>query len=127
MSVIDLAGVLIHTTPDRHGPVRDFYVDVLGLTPRSDRSGFANFEFGNQRLTIATHDAVAGTSRDPERIMINLTVREIDTLWNRIVSAGAPALRSPSPEPWGGLVATTADPDGNIIQLMQFHPDPDTP
>ena len=127
MSVIDLAGVLIHTTPDGHGPLHDFYVDVLGLTPRSERSGFVNFEFGNQRLTIATHDAVAGTSRDPERIMINLTVREIEALWNRIVSAGAPALRSPSPEPWGGLVATTADPDGNIVQLMQFPESPTTP
>ena len=103
--------------------MRTFYVEVLGLTPRSDRDGFVNFEFGNHRFTIAVHDGVDARAEHPERIMINLTVRHIDALWIRIVSSGAEAVRSPSPEPWGGLVATFADPDGNFVQLMQFQSD----
>lgn len=120
MPVIDLPGVLIHTTPERHGAMRDFYVEVLGLSPRSDREGFLNFEFGGRRLTIALHDAVEGSTREPMRIMINFEVDDIDTVFERLVAHGAPAIRTPSPEAWGGLVATSADPDGNVIQLMQF-------
>ena len=78
MPITDLTGVLIHTTTERHATMRDFYVHVLGLTPRSDRSGFVNFEFGARRLTIALHDDVEGSTRDPFRIMINFEVEDID-------------------------------------------------
>jgi predicted enzyme related to lactoylglutathione lyase len=120
MAVTDLAGVLIHTTQVRHRMLRDFYVDALGLTPRSDRPGFVNFEFGAQRLTIALHDHIDGPSHDRHRIMINLAVSDIEADFARIVALGGPVIRPPSSEAWGGLVATTADPDGNIIQLMEL-------
>lgn len=120
MPVSDLTGVLIHTTPERHGVMRDFYVDALGLTPRSNRTGFVNFEFGERRLTIGLHDAVAGPTSEPVRIMVNFEVEDIHGMYERLISHGAPAIRPPSPEPWGGLVATSADPDGNVIQLMEF-------
>ena len=123
MPVTDLAGVLVHTSKSRFPAMRTFYLDVLGLTPRSDRAGFVNFDFGNQRLTVTVHDAVDAPANHPERIMINLAVRNIDALWTQIVSSGAEPIRSPSSEPWGGLVATFADPDGNFVQLMQFQSD----
>jgi predicted enzyme related to lactoylglutathione lyase len=120
MPVTDLAGVLIHTTPDRHLRLRSFYAEALGLAPRSDREGFVNFDFGGQRLTIALHDQVRGPTREPFRIMVNLTVRDIAEVFDRLLAHGAPAIRHPSPEAWGGVVATSADPDGNVIQLMEF-------
>lgn len=120
MSVTDLTGVLIHTTTDRHSAMRAFYVDALGLTPRSDRPGFVNFEFGQHRLTIALHDAVEGPTSEPVRIMVNFEVDDIHGMFERLIKFGAPATRPPSPEPWGGLVATSADPDGNVIQFMEF-------
>lgn len=120
MPVTDVAGVLVHTSQSRFAAMRAFYVDVLELTLRSDREGFVNFEFGNHRLTIAVHDAVVGQSDHPERIMINLAVRDIDTIWDRIVRSGAGVVRAPSSEAWGGLVATFEDPDRNFVQLMQF-------
>ena len=120
MPVTDLTGVLIHTTPARHAAMRAFYVDALGLTPRSDRDGFVNFEFGGRRLTITLHDGVQGATREPVRIMVNFEVDDIDRAFAALVSRGAPEIRPPSPEPWGGRVATSADPDGNIIQLMEF-------
>ena len=120
MSVIDLTGVLLHTTRERHAALRTFYVDALGLTPRSDRAGFVSFEFGDRRLTVTLHDDVEGPTSEPTRIMINFEVDDIDGTFRRLVAHGAPAIRPPSPESWGGVVATSADPDGNIIQLMEF-------
>ncbi len=122
MSVTDLTGVLVHTTLERYAAMRAFYVDALGLSPRSDRSAFVNFEFGGRRLTITLHDDVEGLTREPVRIMINFAVDGIDEMFERLIDHGAPAIRPPSPEPWGGLVATTADPDGNVIQLLEFRP-----
>ncbi len=120
MPVTDLTGVLLHTTSERFTAMRAFYVDALGLTPRSDRTGFVNFEFGERRLTIALHDGVAGPSSESARIMVNFEVDDIDATFDRLLAHGAPGIRPPSPEAWGGLVATSADPDGNIIQLMEF-------
>jgi predicted enzyme related to lactoylglutathione lyase len=120
MAVSDLTGVLIHTTADRHGPMRAFYIEALGLEPRSDRHGFVNFEFGGRRLTIALHDGVEGPTREPVRIMLNFEVDDIERTFERLVAHGAPVIRRPSKEAWGGLVATSADPDGNVVQLMEF-------
>ena len=122
MSISDLTGVLIHTTADRHRAMRDFYVDALGLSPRSDRDGFVNFEFGSRRLTITLHDSVRGPTQEPVRIMVNFEVDDIEDTFERLIDHGAPAIRPPSRESWGGLVATSADPDGNVIQLMEFRP-----
>ena len=117
-AISGLAGVLIWTSPERFPALRAFYVEILGLSPRSDRPGFVNFEVGESRLTLGIHDQVKEASRDPFRIMINLAVDDIEGLHERIVAAGVSCLREPSPEPWGGLVATYSDPDQNTVQLM---------
>ncbi|MGI8516126.1 MAG: VOC family protein [Acidimicrobiia bacterium] len=76
------------------------------------------FEGGSTRLTIGVHEQVRGKARDALRILINLAVDDIDQLHDRLVGAGALCLREPSPEPWGGFVATYSDPDGNTVQTM---------
>jgi predicted enzyme related to lactoylglutathione lyase len=75
-------------------------------------------KIGTARLTIGVHQGVDGISRDPLRIMINLAVTEIHAAHVRLTTVGIPCLRAPSPEPWGGLVATYSDPDDNTVQLM---------
>lgn len=69
-----IAGVLVWTSSDGFEEMAEFYVDVLGLRPRSRRPGVVNFEWGTRRLTVAVHSEVTGMSADPNRIMINLTV-----------------------------------------------------
>ena len=115
-----LAGILVYTSRARFDALRAFYVDVLDLIPRSDRDGFVNFEFGDQRLTIAVHDSVEGPTGEPDRIMINFATGDIDSSYARAVDAGAPPIRPPSAESWGGRVATIADPDGNLVQFLEL-------
>jgi predicted enzyme related to lactoylglutathione lyase len=113
-----LAGVLISTPEDRFEAMKAFYTGTLGLVPRSVRPGFVNFELAGGRLTIASHDRVVGVSRDPLRVMVNLAVSDLTEWHRRLTMAGVSCLRDPSPEPWGGQVATYSDPDGNTLQLM---------
>jgi predicted enzyme related to lactoylglutathione lyase len=111
--------VLVWTSAERFGAMDAFYVDVLELTPRTRRPGFVNFELGDQRLTIAVHDGVTGAARDPLRIMVNLAVDDAFAVHDRLVSRGVVFLRPPEREPWGGVIASLTDPDGNILQLLQ--------
>jgi uncharacterized glyoxalase superfamily protein PhnB len=118
--ITGLAGVIIYTTAARFPEMRSFYVDVLGLSPRSDRAGFVNFELGNQRLTISVHSELGGPNRDPLHVMVNLATTDIEAVFADAVDHGARSLRPPEAESWGGLVATLTDPDGNIVQLLQL-------
>ncbi len=120
--ITGLAGVLVWTTADRHPAMASFYRDVLGLIPRSDRSGFINFAWGDTRLTISTHSDVSGAAADPLRIMINLGTDDIHDVAAGLAARGVEFLRTPSQEPWGGWIATFHDPDGNVLQLLQTSP-----
>ncbi len=118
--ITGLAGVLVWTAPDRWPAMDRFYVDVLGLRPRTRRDGFVNVEFGAQRLTVTTHDGLRGPALDPLRIMVNLQVDDIGAEHARLSALGVAFTRPPEQEPWGGWVATLADPDGNTLQLFQL-------
>lgn len=117
-------GVLVWTEASRFQALRDFYVETLDLRPRADRPGHVDFEWGEMRLTIAVHEELRGRSRDPLRLMINLAVDDIEATHARLRAAGVAFSRPPEREPWGGLIATFEDPDGNTLQLLQL-PDGD--
>jgi len=119
-SIDGLAGVLIWTEPDRFPAMARFYRDTLGLTPRSSKPDFINFDWTGIRLSVGVHDRVRGASREALRIMLNLTVADIRAVHERLTRAGVGFSREPAREDWGGWVATFADPDGNILQLMQL-------
>ena len=119
-SIGGFAGVLIWTEAERFPAMARFYRDTLGLVPRSDKSDFINFDWGGVRLSVGVHDKIRGASREPLRIMINLTVADIRAAHERLTHAGVAFTRAPAREDWGGWVATFADPDGNVVQLMQL-------
>lgn len=123
-SISGLAGVLVWTDAERFAAMRAFYVETLGLRPRSDRTHFVNFAWGDARLTVSVHREVTGPTREPLRLMLNLTVRDIAAAHARLAAAGVVFARPPEQEPWGGWIATLADPDGNVLQLFQL---PDVP
>ena len=119
-SIEGLAGVLVWTDAERFGDMARFYRDTLGLAARTVKPDFVNFDWGGVRLSVGVHDRVHGPSRDPLRVMINLTVADIAAVHRRLAGAGVVFTRAPEREDWGGWVATLADPDGNTLQLMQL-------
>lgn len=118
-TILGLSGVLVWTEAERYPAMRAFYVETLGLAPRSDREHFVNFDWGAQRLTVSVHEGVSGTTSDPLRVMINLDVDDIQAVAVRLGANGVEFTRPPEQEPWGGWVATFNDPDGNTLQLLQ--------
>ena len=118
--IVGLAGVLVWTEAERFPAMACFYRDTLGLTPRSAKGDFINFDWAGVRLSVGVHDRVHGASRDPLRVMIHLTVADVHAVHTRLAHAGVVFTRPPEREDWGGWVATFADPDGNTLQLMQL-------
>lgn len=116
----ELVGVIVHTTEAGFPHMRRFYAEILGLPTRSDRVGFINFDWNGFRLTLHFHDRVRGASIEPDRVLLNFAVDDLLAWHERLSIAGTPCQRTPSPEPWGGLVGTYADPDHNLVQLIQF-------
>ena len=127
-SINGLAGFILWTSADRFASMRDFYVETLGIAPRSDREHFVSFDWGATeagapRLTITVHSAVRGIAKEPLRAMVNLEVRDIEAVHARLRGLGVPFLRPPEREHFGGWIATLRDPDGNLVQLLQQPPD----
>lgn len=100
----------------------DFYRDTLGLKLRSQRPHNAQFEFGELRLIVGLHSEIHGATREPQRMMVNFIVPDITVAHQLLVEAGVDFIRPPSPEGWGGMIATFKDPDGNLLQLFQLKP-----
>ena len=99
-----------------------FYRDTLRLPLHSfhEDEGFAAFQLGALRFNVGRHAQVSGHSRDPFRMMPHLGVDDIHGEHARLTAEGVDFIRAPEQEHWGGWVATFKDPDGNVLQLLQF-------
>ena len=116
--ITGVAGIIVWTA--QFEEILRFYRDVLDLPLRGERPDFANFAWGDFRLSVAAHEDVHGESRDPLRLMINFAVTDIFAAYRRLTERGVEFSRTPEQERWGGWVATFADPDGNTLQLLQL-------
>ncbi len=98
-----------------------FYHDLLRLPLHSNHGDFIALQLGeNMRFNLGWHSGVVGVAKDPYRIMPHLEVDDIQGEHQRLTEAGVEFLRPPEQEHWGGWVATFKDPDGNILQMLQF-------
>src|SRR5438445_12947723 len=100
-SIEGLAGVLIWTEADRFPAMARFYRDTLGLTPRSAKSDFINFDWSGVRLSVGVHDRVRGARREAWRIMINLTVSDLRSVHEHLSRARVHVSREAAREDQG--------------------------
>jgi len=97
-----------------------FYRDVLGLPLSIQTPGFVVFgERDRTTLALGTHSEVHGRNTDPARHMVGLTTDDIMKDWKRLKDARVEFVEDPTKyeRVW---VATFKDPEGNMLQLLQF-------
>jgi lactoylglutathione lyase len=104
-----------------------FYSKTLGL-PLGHRSGpYAQFNTGYTRLSLYERGAMQRTlghrlvAPGPEApgFELGFRVEDVDAAFSDLVAAGAPPVTPPANRPWGQRTAYVADPDGNLIELVQ--------
>lgn len=97
-----------------------FYRDVLGLKVSVQTPGFVVFgEREAPALGLGTHSEVRGRNADPARHMVGLATDDITKDWKLLKDAGVDLVEEPTD--YGNVwVATFKDPEGNLLQLLQF-------
>lgn len=99
-----------------------FYRDTLQLTPRPEMG--EALEIGPTTvLFVVDHSEVSGPVKEPARQIIDLHVADIDAEQARLEARGVAFCRDKGVEYWGGVISTFADPDGNLLQLIQHKPE----
>ena len=114
----DIVGITFWT--DDLSRMFQFYNDILRLPLHSEHEGFIAFQVGELRLNIGKHAEVNERSKYPYRIMGNVSVSDLISTHSDMTNQGVQFIREPEKECWGGMVATFLDPDGNILQLLEF-------
>jgi len=101
----------------------DFYQSTLGMTMRFCNAdfGWAEFELGGSAIGIERVDPgdMEHMSLVGRFAGVSLAVPDIQAVYERLVAQGVTFVSSPEPQDWGGILAHFADPDKNILTLVQ--------
>jgi predicted enzyme related to lactoylglutathione lyase len=105
--------------PDR---LREFYREVVGLQPQPEM-GPGAFQVGGGVFAIGPHSEVRGATKEPPRVLYDFFVDDLAAEQKRLEGKGVKFIRSAGREPWGGIISTFADPDGNYVQIIEYKPE----
>lgn len=115
--MLDLNSMIVFS--EKPGILIDFYTKVFQNKPDWIGGELVSWTVGRSFFTIGPHDKVHGKSKDPNRMMFFLETADVKKEYERIKAIGATIIAKPyhpkeSPKQ---LIATLADPDGNLFQL----------
>jgi predicted enzyme related to lactoylglutathione lyase len=97
----------------------EYYGGLFGK-PGFEADGYTGWELGTGWITVGPHSEVSGTNPQPGRLIWNIETPDVKGEFERLKEAGAIVEKEPyamGEEP-PGWIATLADPDGNLFQLM---------
>jgi predicted enzyme related to lactoylglutathione lyase len=99
-----------------------FYRDVVGLPVGMETPGFVVMGDPNApAVALGTHSEVRGRASDPERHITGFETDDLDAEFTRLKGQGVEFIEEPSAQGDGAVrVATFKDPEGNLLQLLQF-------
>lgn len=103
-----------------------FYREVVGLKQTGEFEMGDNkemcymFENGNVSLAIMDHSDIKGSNKNPERIIINFEVSDIEKEVARLKKEKVKQKQEIYHIEGYGYVATFIDTDGNFFQLVQI-------
>ena len=98
-----------------------FYRDTVGLKVGLAAPGFVLFGDPNgPAVALGTHSEVKGKNPDPPRHIVGLETDDVKGDTARLKSGGVEFVEEPNEQ--GDIwIATFKDPEGNLIQLLQFN------
>lgn len=105
----------------------DFYKNKVGLKMTMEAEvgekgeNLFGFEFeGGPGLYVMDHSKVKGKQKEPERIIFNLEVSDIEEDVKKLDEMGVKKIQDTYHMQNYGYLATFEDPDGNYFQLVQI-------
>jgi catechol 2,3-dioxygenase-like lactoylglutathione lyase family enzyme len=103
----------------------EFYADKLGFPADGAAmdAGYCVFDAGGAVLIV---EPVAADAPPEDRALVgrfvgaSFVVDDIHAEYARLRALGVTFAGAPERQPWGGTLATFADPSGNQLQLVQY-------
>jgi methylmalonyl-CoA/ethylmalonyl-CoA epimerase len=95
----------------------DFYGRVLGLPKKYQFSNYAGFDCGGMEIGLVPGEVAESQVGAP---LVDLLVQDVDASYRVLGGKGIRFLKEPHDTAWGGRIALFADPDGNVLQLVQI-------
>ena len=111
-------GILIGSEDPQR--LADYYRRLFG-EPAWDDGGYTGWMLGSGSVTVGPHSEVQGQSVHPGRIIWNIETPDVRGEFDRLKAAGAIVVAEPytmDGAPDDSFIATLADPDQNLFQLM---------
>ena len=118
---MQLVSFAINLTSEEPARLLAFYRDTVGLTPRPEM-GEGALQLGDATLFVDGHSEVKGATKEPARALLDFFVGDLAAEQSRLEAAGVKFIRTEGKEPWGGVISTFVDPDGNYGQLIEYKP-----
>ena len=100
--------------------MKQWYRDAFGITENE----MGAFDFGGVGLFIEEHSEVSGPTKEPARVIINLSVDDCRAVEAKIQATNPTWVRKVEQEDFG-LIGTVDDPDGNLVQVIQWGATPE--
>lgn len=118
---LDAARLFVHDLEAAHG----FYARTLGLPHRAGApaAGFCVYDAGGGVQLVV--EAVAPDAPEDDHALVgrftglSFRVDDIHLRCAELKARGVYFAAEPEPQPWGGVLATFADPSDNLLQLVQ--------
>jgi predicted enzyme related to lactoylglutathione lyase len=101
--------------------LKDWYSRAFGVTAND----MGSFDFGGVQLFIEEHSEISGPTKEPARLIINLNVDDCRALESQLKAQNVTWTRPVEQMPFG-LIGTVADPDGNLVQIIQWGAQPES-
>ncbi|MER9332003.1 VOC family protein [Mesorhizobium sp. M0152] len=102
-----------------------FYVEHFGFRPLFESDWYVHLQsVDNRRVNLGIvqgdHETIPEQGRGrTSGLLINFEVRDADTVYERVLAAGLPILRSLRDEPFGQRHFITRDPNGVLIDVVK--------
>jgi predicted enzyme related to lactoylglutathione lyase len=91
------------------------YAALLGVEPQTDSPYYVGFEAAGQQIGLVPNGGPQGMTSP----VAHWHVPDIEAKLAEVTAAGATVKEAPHDVGGGRLVATVADPDGNVLGLIQ--------
>lgn len=111
----------INITSSQLDKMTQFYGETLGL--KQDPFSMGYEVAGGVHLHLDSHSDISGPTKEPARVLVNFMVDDLAAEQAALEAKGVKFIRTAGVEAWGGKISTFLDPDGNYLQLMEYHPE----
>lgn len=118
---MQVSTMMLNITSDQPERMLAFYRDIVGLPLRPDM-GEHSIDAGGAVLAFDGHSNTRGAAKEPTRFLVDLFVDDVKAEQARLEAQGVSFVRRMGKEYWGGIISTFLDPDGNYVQLIEYHP-----